>query len=126
MKVYDPQCAANKSIGYRGVPLAISRAVGYDGGMDENSRRFQFRLSDGVLAMTIFSVWAAQVAINYPGGLIRQTPSTASRIIAGLNFAIFVVGAYYYKSNRRRTLWIATLAAIVATIVGVLIGKLAG
>jgi hypothetical protein len=93
--------------------------------MDENTiRRFQFRLSDVLLAMTILSVVAAQVAIN--GGLVRTQPNTASKIIAGLNLAIVVVAACFYKCNRRRTLWIATAATVVATIIGIVIGNLVG
>jgi hypothetical protein len=34
MKVYDPWCAANNPIGYRGGPLALASTVGYDGGME--------------------------------------------------------------------------------------------
>jgi hypothetical protein len=34
--LYDPKCAANNPIGYCGVPLALARALGYDGGMSEN------------------------------------------------------------------------------------------
>jgi hypothetical protein len=94
--------------------------------MDENSRHhFQFRLSDVMLAMTICCVVAAQLLINYPNGRIDGSPSTASRIIAGLNLVILVVAWQFYKSSRRRTLWIAAAATIVATIIGVLIGKLA-
>ena len=108
--------------------VGLTKAVGYDGDMDEDSgHRLQFRLGDVVLAMTIRCVVAAQVVINHPDGrIIDGSPSTAGRIIAGLIFVTLVVAWRFYKSNRRRTLWIATAATILATIVGVLIGKLTG
>ena len=92
--------------------------------MDENlGHRFQFRLSDAMLAMTICCVVAAQVVINHLEGQIFGPGSMAGRIIGGFNLLIVLIAVRFYKSNRRRTLWVGAAAAIIATIVGVLIGK---